>query len=294
MKMRWPTSLKFPRSRPAPPSRPSPLRVQARPAAIHRARSRAMDPAEDYDEEDQPTTKLSVAFFVVVALHVVAVGGIYAFNSIKANRTAAPEPAVAAAKDPAPKVTAPAKIQPVADKPAAPVVRPVSNTSLPVGGSRIHQVHAGDSLAKIAAQNGVSASELAEFNGLKESAILRQGQILNLPPAKSTASGSKTATAAAPAKPTATAPAPAKPTTSAAPGAAKTREDFLAAKASEATPKKASTKVLPKTYTVEKGDTVMAIVRKLGVPYDELMKANKIEDPKKLQIGTVLKVPGAK
>src|SRR6188508_1020488 len=40
---------------------------------------------EDYDAEE-PTTKLSSAFVVVLILHLVAVGGIYAFNSIKASR----------------------------------------------------------------------------------------------------------------------------------------------------------------------------------------------------------------
>ena len=35
----------------------------------------------------------------------------------------------------------------------------------------------------------------------------------------------------------------------------------------------------------------MAIARRLGVSYDELIKLNKIDDPKKLQIGQVLKVP---
>ncbi|MEA3188101.1 MAG: hypothetical protein QOD99_1931, partial [Chthoniobacter sp.] len=44
---------------------------------------------------DEPNMKLSSAFVVVLVLHVVAVGGIYAFNSIKAH-----QPADAAAIDP--------------------------------------------------------------------------------------------------------------------------------------------------------------------------------------------------
>src|ERR1700761_2733021 len=51
-------------------------------ATARAARRPAMD---DYDDEE-PTTKLSSAFVVVLILHVVAVGGIYAFNSIKASR----------------------------------------------------------------------------------------------------------------------------------------------------------------------------------------------------------------
>src|SRR5277367_2925561 len=45
----------------------------------------ARRPMDDYEDEE-PTTKLSSAFVVVLILHVVAVGGIYAFNSIKASR----------------------------------------------------------------------------------------------------------------------------------------------------------------------------------------------------------------
>jgi LysM repeat protein len=266
MKLRWPTTFKSSRSRPAPPSRPTPLRASARALnTVHRARGRVADPSDSYDEEEHPTTKLSVAFFVVVALHLVAVGGIYAFNSIKANRVGQEVPTVSE-KSTAAKLAA----APENPAPAAAALRQASNSSLPVGGSRIHQVRPGESLIKIAAQHGSSAAELAEHNGLKETATLRSGQVLNLPPAKA---GSASARPAA--------------------SLAKSREDFLAAKSAE-TKKPAPTKALPKTYTVEKGDTLMAIVRKLGVPYDELVKANKIDDPKRLQIGQVLKVPGAK
>ena len=47
-------------------------------------------------EDDEPSMKLSNAFIVVLALHFVAVGGIYAFNSFKARHPAAfEEPLVA-------------------------------------------------------------------------------------------------------------------------------------------------------------------------------------------------------
>ncbi len=47
-------------------------------------------------------------------------------------------------------------------------------------------------------------------------------------------------------------------------------------------------------YTVKKGDTPASIARNLGVPLAELLKANKITDPKKLQPGQPLKVPQRK
>ena len=45
------------------------------------------------------------------------------------------------------------------------------------------------------------------------------------------------------------------------------------------------------TYTVVRGDSPMSIARKLHVVYDDLIRLNKIEDPKKLKIGLKLKVP---
>jgi LysM repeat protein len=42
---------------------------------------------------------------------------------------------------------------------------------------------------------------------------------------------------------------------------------------------------------VVRGDTPVSIARKLHVVYDDLIRLNKIEDPKKLKIGLKLKVP---
>ena len=81
---RWPQS----KSRVQPRLRP--------PTRFNAATRRAAQPAiDDYDFDEQPTTKLSSAFFVVLILHVVAVGGIYAFNSIKAHRKNREAPAPA-------------------------------------------------------------------------------------------------------------------------------------------------------------------------------------------------------
>ncbi|MGI9114347.1 MAG: LysM peptidoglycan-binding domain-containing protein [Chthoniobacterales bacterium] len=55
---------------------------------------------------------------------------------------------------------------------------------------------------------------------------------------------------------------------------------------------KAEKKLEPgKTYTVAKGDTPVTIAKKFKVPYDELLAANHIEDPRKLKIGQKLIVP---
>ena len=47
-----------------------------------------------------------------------------------------------------------------------------------------------------------------------------------------------------------------------------------------------------KTYVVVKGDNPVTIAKKLKVSYDELIALNHIEDPRKLQIGQKLLIPG--
>ena len=50
-------------------------------------------------------------------------------------------------------------------------------------------------------------------------------------------------------------------------------------------------KGLGTSYTVVKGDNLLTIAKKFHVKYDDLLKLNKIEDPKKLQIGQKLRIP---
>lgn len=49
----------------------------------------------------------------------------------------------------------------------------------------------------------------------------------------------------------------------------------------------------PHTYTVQPGDTLFAIAQALGVDMQALMDANGLTDPNTLDIGQVLRVPGA-
>jgi len=57
------------------------------------------------------------------------------------------------------------------------------------------------------------------------------------------------------------------------------------------TPKTVALQDSGSTYTVARGDTPKSIARKLHVDFDALMRLNKIEDPRKLRIGTKLRVP---
>jgi LysM repeat protein len=49
--------------------------------------------------------------------------------------------------------------------------------------------------------------------------------------------------------------------------------------------------VVGNEYTVQAGDTLWGISIRLKVDYEDLLDLNKIDDPNKLQIGQVLKIP---
>jgi len=232
------------------------------------ATARAARPSvDDYDDEE-PTTKLSSAFIVVLILHVVAVGGIYAFNSIKAARrdrevvnktpeAVAPSVVAPPAKDSAGSAVAPASVRRV-EQSIAPV--PEIAPAKPLSGKR-YEVKSGDNATKIAFAYNVSTAELLAANQLKEGAILKPGQVLVIPAAK---------TASKPAAEIS------KPATS-------TKTSDIPA-----------TKTTPGLYIVKKGDTFTSIARSLGQTVADLTKANKTVDPQKLQLGQVLKVPPRK
>lgn len=48
------------------------------------------------------------------------------------------------------------------------------------------------------------------------------------------------------------------------------------------------------TYTVARGDTLSSIAQKHGVSSRDIINANKITDPTKIQVGQTLFIPGAK
>ncbi|MEI6715691.1 MAG: LysM peptidoglycan-binding domain-containing protein [Verrucomicrobiota bacterium] len=199
---------------------------------------------EDYDEE--PSTKLSTAFVVVLILHLVAVGGIYAFHSIKAHRNGNEVAPETTAKSAAPAVVPVPQVAsvnsgPAVKAPAAPQVQPKVSTTTAAAPSPAPQVAASVIQAKSPVSKGDGAP----------SAVLPQSKVAGGNPA-----------------------APLQPV-----------------QAGAHTEPQASAL---KTYTVVKGDNPVAIAKRFGVTEDELLKLNGVSDPKKLQIGQVLKVPAKK
>lgn len=323
------------------------------------ARAATMNhPAEEFDDYGpEPNMKLSHAFLVVLALHVVAVGGLYAFNTIKAgNRATAKaetKTAAVAAKAPPsgdngssndgssgsggsggsgdqgnnrpPLESKPAPVAKVskpagkADSPEQPTQTskgllasargmlrnagiggaaaagsaklsaqepaPATTTSesAPACAAQTYTVKSGDTVTKIASSLGVTIPDLEKLNGLAGNAVLQVGQILKVPVQAVAQAASAVQTEAGKVAVSATklplqaAAAVSQAAPANAPAVASAAEE--SAGGSE--------------YTVVKGDSPYKIAKKFKITPDELMKANGITDPKKIQIGQMLKIPAA-
>jgi LysM repeat protein len=177
---------------------------------VRASAARAARGQDDEYYEMEPNMKLSHAFMVVLILHIVAVGGIYAFNHINARKggsnllsnisgriaqaaggAPAAAPALPAepvrqpgdADEPLPLVTsdsatagtlvrtAPAPTPVVSAKPKAP--------SGPVPDS--YKVEKGDNPYNIAKKFGISYQELLTLNGIDDPTKLQIGQSLKIP-----------------------------------------------------------------------------------------------------------------
>jgi LysM repeat protein len=243
-------------------------RIAGKPKAskILNAATARIRPAVEEDFDDEPQTRLSSAFFVVLILHVVAVGGIYAFNSIKAHRrmlepTAAAAPAKPAIEKAAESPAAPPKAQ----EPIAKTAAPIAPAQVAAANAKVYHVKQGDTLTKIAQSLGVSVVGLQLVN--KDTTTLKPGQILNVP-AKTVA-------------PEHLAPIVEPP----APNPVAKKIDAPVTK---------TTAAAPATYEVQKNDTATSIARRFNVSVEDLLKLNKVADPKKLQLGQSLKIPAKK
>jgi LysM repeat protein len=153
----------------------------------------------DYEEMSEPNMKLSRALLIVLVLHVVAVAGIIAFNTIKSRQGVMPPVSIpkTTTQTSTPKSTSPTVTT------SAPAVRP------------------------------------RDENATTKPAVKEERKAI-----------------------------PVKPVAETSP--------------------KAENK---KTYVVAKGDTPLSIAKKFKVPFDDLLTANKIDDPHKLKIGQKLIIP---
>ncbi|MEI6072056.1 MAG: LysM peptidoglycan-binding domain-containing protein [Verrucomicrobiae bacterium] len=318
-----------------PVTRRAPRRI-LRP--LHARAATREEEVEDYEGGSEPNMKFSHALIVVLVLHVLAVGGVLAFNMLKTTHALpAKQKAPAAEKQDA-------RAQAVAATAAAPAAKSSAKTEAKPAAADVHTVAAGDTLTKIASQHKTTVEAIEKSNGLDAATPLRIGQVINVPsplPAKisalkESAPASKTseakpaaaavattktvavkpavpAAAADTAEKTAThvakAPVPVVPPKAVAvkpavPAAAPSTAEKVpiaapvaAAKAAASPePKPAASPAAKEqtskgTHTVAKGENPYSIAKKCKVSYSELLKANKIEDPTKLQIGQKLIIP---
>lgn len=141
---------------------------------------------ESYDDMSEPNMKLSRALLIVLVLHVVAVAGIIAFNTIKSRQGAFP--AVKPTASPA-AVTS-ASVAPVKSETPPNTVaakeEPKVLKALPVdtSGGKFYVVTKGDNPVKIAKKLKVSENELLAVNHIDDPRKLQIGQKLIVPPVK--------------------------------------------------------------------------------------------------------------
>ena len=264
------------------------------PAEALRAKATANSGAydkEDYEIQEEPNMKFSHALLVVLALHVIAVGGVFAFNSIKAGQAAA---AKNAAKEEIARAVARTSTPP---KPSAPDTEGWQG--------RTHTVQAGDTLSRLASLYKTTIEAIENENGITTYSMIRVGQVLKIPAAKTETSRPATDPASASAKHAflATKSDLPKPPTTAAAKPEAPKPPAVAATpppkpvAQSATPVKEEVPAAStdgNTYTVAKGDNPYSIAKKLHVSYNELIAINEIKDPTRVQIGQKLKIPPRK
>ena len=251
------------------PQRPSRRLVSRK--RLHARAASSREEVEDYESESEPSMKLSQAFIVVLVLHVVAVGGIYGFNKLNEMK---PKP-MAEKKEAAPEVVAKSP-EPVAEaKPQAPAAN----------AGQTYTVVAGDTLKRIASKFNTSIEALEKANNLTSTSIIRTGQILVV---------GKAASANAAPAPVKAEPVPhsqATPSVVAKPAPVQPVVAKTAPAEPVASAKEPAADSAGQSYVVAKGDNPYSIAKKFKVTQDALMKANNIDDPRKLKIGQKLAIP---
>ena len=153
----------------------------------------------DYEEMSEPNMKLSRALLIVLVLHVVAVAGIIAFNTIKSRQGAVPAPTTkTTASTSAQKSSTPAAVatdstksrdetaKPVAkeERRAIPVKPIVENTPKPEPAKKTYVVAKGDTPVSIAKKFKITSDQLLTVNNIEDAHKLKIGQKLVIPAPK--------------------------------------------------------------------------------------------------------------
>ena len=182
---------------------PSILKRKKLHASAARRRTLGLPDGMEYEQMAEPNMKLSRALLIVLLLHIVAVAGIIAFNTIKTREAAATSavettvPAAITSATPATiaesGTTVPNEItkvaartetkapEKVAEKP-----RPAAKTSGVEDSGKIYVVVKGDNPVTIARHLHVNYDALLELNQIEDPRKLQIGQKLHIPEATTT------------------------------------------------------------------------------------------------------------
>jgi LysM repeat protein len=239
-------------------------RIPSKQASNTRLRTTAQRAAAKYvpdeHEVEEPNVKLSRAFVVVLLLHVVAVGGIFAFSALKDRQQAGSGTAKGRSES--------------REALQANVAATTNQNELTPAVNSTHRVKPGETLATIAMAHGLTPHDLELANNLKPGAALVPGKDLVVP------------------EKAALRPVPLNvqklvenPKTPAAPKAGNNAPDRGAAAPDKDADEGA------RSYVVQRGDTPALIAKRLKVSAAELLKVNNIQDPRKLQVGQKLAIP---
>lgn len=258
-------------------------RKKVRKLAANAARQLTAPPYEDYEGES--TTRLSTAFGVVLMLHLVAVGGVYAFHQIKKSRSAA---AVAATPDLMSEIK---RTGPTAAVPQKVGVAPLApgtgaGSGLPSAGAPKVTQGPGSASAPVAPVSATASTSPAAQAAAGLAVAPRV-------PAVAATGGRSSAGVKSDATSPSAVVAAAKVPATAAVVALPVSVSGASSVASGAPGAEGSASSL-KSHTVQKGENPVTIAKKYGVSQEELLKLNAIEDPRKLRIGQVLRVPAKK
>lgn len=216
--------------------------------------------------------KVSKVVLIVVALHVLVIGGIFIFEGcsraktqatdLTATTTPTDETAANATALPAePAATTAQTLVPTSPTPAVSAPLPptaASATSTPV--AKTYVVKKGDTIAKIAKTQGTTQVELSKANHLTKTSILKIGQKLTIP-AKAEVASTQVAAAT-------TAPASATPADAMAPAAA----------------------VAGTSYAVKSGDSLWKIAKAHNISVASLKQANNLSSDA-LKVNQKLTIP---
>jgi LysM repeat protein len=177
-----------------------PLKVTPRKKLRSAAQRAAKHAEEDYSAEE-PNVKLSRAFVVVLLLHIVAVGGIFAFSALKDHQTSNSAAGKAETSNPKGMVaqgnaargsgtadkssgkTVPADVQKLVEASHASGGSGVKTQNSEGSGetAKTYVVQKGDSPAGIAKKFKVSYADLLRTNNIEDPKKLQIGQKLLIP-----------------------------------------------------------------------------------------------------------------